>query len=290
MNNDLQHHGIKGQKWGVRRFQNKDGSLTAKGKKRYNDDEYDEERERLEQEVAARRGVKYVRKTKKEREEEDAENERRAKERLAKEDAAYKRTEDKMKEIDKKLQAKYDFNSSDDVDKYYKEYDEEWFKILYEERKKEGLSHSDMSKDELQHHGVKGMKWGVRRYRNRDGSLTPAGKKRYNDSAPAHEHHKRVYDGKKASQLSDQELRDRLNRLNMEKQYSMLTATETKAGKKFVKDVMYNAGKNVATESTKKYMAMGVAFVAGLVAKNEKVQETTKKAASAVSKAIAKRK
>jgi len=32
---------------------------------------------------------------------------------------------------------------------------------------------------ELQHHGVKGMKWGVRRYQNADGSLTPAGKKRY---------------------------------------------------------------------------------------------------------------
>lgn len=36
--NKLQHHGIKGQKWGVRRFQNKDGSLTPAGKKRYADD------------------------------------------------------------------------------------------------------------------------------------------------------------------------------------------------------------------------------------------------------------
>ena len=34
MENYLSHHGIKGQKWGVRRFQNKDGSLTADGKKR----------------------------------------------------------------------------------------------------------------------------------------------------------------------------------------------------------------------------------------------------------------
>lgn len=31
----LMHHGIKGQKWGVRRFQNADGTLTAKGQKRY---------------------------------------------------------------------------------------------------------------------------------------------------------------------------------------------------------------------------------------------------------------
>ena len=34
---ELYHHGIKGQKWGVRRFQNKDGSLTPAGKKRYDE-------------------------------------------------------------------------------------------------------------------------------------------------------------------------------------------------------------------------------------------------------------
>lgn len=34
-NDELYHHGIKGQKWGVRRFQNPDGTLTAKGRKRY---------------------------------------------------------------------------------------------------------------------------------------------------------------------------------------------------------------------------------------------------------------
>lgn len=34
MEKELYHHGVKGMKWGVRRYQNKDGSLTAAGKKR----------------------------------------------------------------------------------------------------------------------------------------------------------------------------------------------------------------------------------------------------------------
>ena len=34
---ELRHHGIKGQKWGRRGYQNKDGSLTAEGRKRYAD-------------------------------------------------------------------------------------------------------------------------------------------------------------------------------------------------------------------------------------------------------------
>lgn len=37
--------------------------------------------------------------------------------------------------------------------------------------------------NELYHHGVKGQKWGIRRYQYTDGSLTPAGKKRYSNSS-----------------------------------------------------------------------------------------------------------
>lgn len=35
----LEHHGIKGQQWGIRRFQNEDGTLTAEGRERYNIDD-----------------------------------------------------------------------------------------------------------------------------------------------------------------------------------------------------------------------------------------------------------
>lgn len=46
-NTELKHHGIKGMRWGVRRYQNKDGSLTAAGKKRY-----DKELEKIKSEKA----------------------------------------------------------------------------------------------------------------------------------------------------------------------------------------------------------------------------------------------
>lgn len=93
---------------------------------------------------------------------------------------------------------------------------------------------------ELYHHGTKGMKWGVRRYQNKDGSLTPAGKKRYGGDE-IHEDYKRVHDRKSVKVMSDKELRERLNRLNMEKQYNQLSGADINRGKKYVDKALKTA-------------------------------------------------
>lgn len=50
--------------------------------------------------------------------------------------------------------------------------------LIHKDSSDELVAIADMTLDELEHHGITGMKWGVRRFQNRDGSLTAAGKKR----------------------------------------------------------------------------------------------------------------
>lgn len=114
----------------------------------------------------------------------------------------------------------------------------------------------------LYHFGIKGMKWGIRRYQNKDGSLTAEGRQRYNDD------YKRAHTGKKVSEMSDAELRTINNRLQMERQYANLTK-KTSKGKQIVNQIVGIAG-TISTiagayQTYKKYGTQAIEAIGDLV-------------------------
>ena len=101
----------------------------------------------------------------------------------------------------------------------------------------------NFNEDYLQHHGTKGQRWGVRRYQNKDGSLTPAGRKRYGkemDKLKAEEQklkaEKKVLDNKKKTQAKFDKLDEKKAKLEAEKKALKEEKKKFKNGEKDVKE------------------------------------------------------
>lgn len=111
--------------------------------------------------------------------------------------------------------------------------------------------------DVLKHYGILGMKWGVRRTPEQL-SRDRRSRKKKDRSENEHGDYKKAHASNSVKSMSDSELRSRLNRLQMEKQYSQLTSKEKSAGAKFVSDVLREAAKNTASKYVSQYMSKGV--------------------------------
>lgn len=102
----------------------------------------------------------------------------------------------------------------------------------------------------LQHHGILGQKWGVRRFQNSDGTLTSAGKAKqsFGKSEQQKESVKQKrYDASNRGSLTDAQLRKKIERLQMEKQLRKLTEEEINPGRTEAKRVLSQIGTKVAS-------------------------------------------
>ena len=119
---------------------------------------------------------------------------------------------------------------------------------------------------ELYHYGVKGMKWGVRRTAAQLGHLISTSVKKRSEKREAKKASKKAekeaerLKRKPTKALTDEELKQRIARLNMEQEYNkLLKSTDSTArGKAAVADMFENAAKNIGTQTMAYLMGVGV--------------------------------
>jgi hypothetical protein len=130
----------------------------------------------------------------------------------------------------------------------------------------------------LEHHGVKGMKWGVRKAATRVSASTPKGRKAAKASVAADRQAHASADHKEVqahlekakthgtSALSNADLRKVNDRLNLEQNFSRMSKPQKHAGKKFAEDLLKQEGQQQIRRIAAKQIAKSVAKKAAVAA------------------------